>query len=199
MFNELDYVLEKYGEEVVRLARRNLNLTGFAGRRNRKANASRNLSKGLDYKITYSKTGRLLKITSKEAYASFLEEGVNGTKVKHGSPYSYKKKMVNIGAMEDYIDSKKLRLRRTRKNRAGQKISEFVPNDTDGKNKKSAAIAMAISRARKGSKAVPFAKDAMQEAFKELPKKAAEAIAKDMAAQIVLDFKHNPNAQVNLI
>ena len=42
-----------------------------------------------------------------QAYGIFIEEGVNGTKLKRGSKYSFKKKFVNIAAIEKYVKSGK--------------------------------------------------------------------------------------------
>ena len=45
-------------------------------------------------------------------YASFVEYGVNGTKTRVGSPFSFKGKFVNIGAIEKMVRNNKFRIRR---------------------------------------------------------------------------------------
>ena len=57
MFSNLNSALLDFANEVVRLERRNLNLTGFA-RKGRKINNTKELSRGLGFKITENKSGK---------------------------------------------------------------------------------------------------------------------------------------------
>tara|TARA_R100001244_G_scaffold131882_3_gene106091 strand:- start:30 stop:488 length:459 start_codon:yes stop_codon:yes gene_type:complete len=40
------------------------------------------------------------------SYYTFVDKGVNGTAVNHGSPYSFKGKFANIGAIRNWINIK---------------------------------------------------------------------------------------------
>lgn len=192
MLNNSLKVIEDYSKEVVRLARRNLNLKGFAGRRNRNSRTKSNkLSKGLGYDIRTKDQKTTIEFTSKEDYAAFLEEGVDGKKKKYGSRFKYKKDISNVKAFEEYIDNKPLRLRKTRTNSAGQKVNEFVSKTPE--NKKAAAFAMAKVKAQKGQQPIPFFGDAMNEAFEKLPPELANALVQDLEDIIIDDFKKTPN------
>ena len=185
MFEQLNKVILDYSNEVVRLARRNLNLSGFAGRKNRKSNSTGDLSKGLGYEIKENKTGLVVEFTSKEKYGRFVEEG----RKKGSQPPS--------DALEKYIKDKPIRLKRTRKNKAGQRVNTFVPKNE--KTIKSAAFAMAKKIKKDGIKEVPYMGEAMNEAFEKLPPKAAEALVKDLGDIIIEDFQKLPNITVKEI
>ena len=180
MFNNLNKVINDYGKETVRLARRNLNLNGFAGKkRNRKTNSSGDLSKGLGYKITDGKTGLVIEFTSKKNYGRFVEEGR-----KKGS-------MPPSSALRSWIKQKKIKLTRVSTNKAGQKVSKFV-RATDS-NINQAVFAMAKSIKKRGIKPVPFMGEAMDEAFEKLTPIAEEALIKDLEDLLFKDFQKNPN------
>jgi hypothetical protein len=182
MFSNLNKVIDDYGKQTVKLARRNLNLTGFAGKKGRKSNSSGDLSKGLGYKITDGKTGLVIEFTSKRDYGRFVEEGR-----KKGS-------MPPKAALKAWIKQKKVKLRKTTTNKAGQKISKFV-RMTDA-NLNSAAFAMAKRIKERGIKPVPFMGDAMDEAFNKLTPLAEEALVKDLEDLLFKDFQKDPNINI---
>ena len=193
MFEHVDGVLDDFSNEVVRLSRRNLNLTGFA-RKGRKINNTKSLSNGLGYKIKKGNTGTLIEFTSKEDYAAFIDSGVNGTKIKWNAPFGFKGKFANIGAIEKYVKSPKVKLRKTFINKSGQKVSQMVQKND--KNIKSAAFAMARSIAANGIKPTKFFTEAINEAYDNLPPKLEEAFVKDAEDILFKDFQNNPNLKL---
>lgn len=46
-----------------------------------------------------------VKVVATGDYWDFIDKGVDGTKVKHGSKYSYKKKAVDFDAVKDWIEA----------------------------------------------------------------------------------------------
>ena len=178
MFRNLNKVIEDYGNETLRLARRNLNLKGFAGKRNRKTNTTGKLSKGSGFRIKDTKTGIVIEFTSKEDYGKFVEEGRK------------KGKMPPSRELKRWVKQKKIRLRKTKINAYGQKVSEFASSTE--KNIEQAAFAMAKSIKKRGIKEVPFMGDAMNEAFEKLPEKAQNALVLDLEDILISDFQKNP-------
>ena len=196
MFDNLNTTLVNFAKEVVRLEKRNLNLTGFS-KKNRKINNTKNLSRGLGYRIDKGKSFFKITFTSKEDYALFVDQGVNGLEVQYQAPFSYKKEFANIGEIKKYVKSNKIKLRRVYVNKAGQKVNEFIPKNK--KNIDTAAFLMARSIAKKGLKPTLFFESAFEEAFKQLPNEAAKAISDDMANIFANSFKNNSNINVTEI
>jgi len=166
--------LEEYSDRVVERARKNLNTTGFA-HKGRKINASKELSKGLGYKIAKNNKGLIAEFTSKKDYAPFVEEGR-----KKGKPPPYR-------TILKWIEEKRLKLR----NKKGQFITSKGQT-----NMVSAAIAIAKSIGKRGTKATHFFGDAMEYEFKQLPPEIGEALVKDMESVIVDAFQKNDNIKV---
>jgi hypothetical protein len=104
-----------------------------------------------------------------QEYAAYIHEGVNGRKVKYRSPFSFRKKFVNIGAMEKYIRQKPVRLR--------NKDGAFIKM-TD-KNIKSAAFAMSRTVAEKGIAPVPYFRLSLERELKKNESKIVDALASD--------------------
>lgn len=193
MFSNLEGSLINFANETIRLSRRNLNLTGFA-RKGRKINNSKDLSKGLGYKLKINADSFELVFTSKEEYANFIDQGVNGLEVSHNAPFSFKKKFVNIKAIQKYVESSKIKLRRTYINDAGQKVSEFVPKNR--KNIKAAAFAMARSIAKNGIKPTEFFQEAFEEASKELKTNSENALKEDLEQMLVDSLGSNDTIKI---
>lgn len=196
MFDSLNIALIDFANEVVRLERRNLNLTGFA-RKGRKINNTKELSRGLGSKITRGKTGFIVEFTSKVDYASFLDLGVDGLEVNHNAPFKFKKKFANIKAIQKYVKSSKVKLRKTFVNKSGQKVSQLIPKNE--KNIKSAAFVMARSIARNGIKPTKFFTDAINEAYDKLKPEAEQALMKDLEDILFNDFQKNSNIKVSKV
>ena len=181
-FKHLNKVVDDFGKDTVRLARRNLNLKGFAGKKGRKTNSSGDLSKGLGYKIQDTKSGIIIDFTSKKDYAKFVEEGR-----KKGS-------MPPVDALKKWIKQKKIRLRKTVTNKAGQKVNKFVTKND--RSISQAAFAMAKQIKKKGIKPTPFFGEALDESFEAMKPKAQEALVKDTKDILFEDFQKNPNINV---
>ena len=163
--------LEEYSDRVVERARKNLNTTGFA-HRGRKINASKELSKGLGYKIAKNNNGLIAEYTSKKDYAPFVEEGRK------------KGKRPPLAPIIKWIKQKRIRLQ-------NKKSGGFIKmSDT---NIKGAAYTIARKIGRKGTKATHFYGDAMEYEFKQLPQPLGEALVKDMEKVIVDAFQKNDN------
>jgi len=193
-FPLLNKAIVENNDLAIEKARRNLNLTGFAGKKGRKTNNTKKLSKGLGYTMKISNDQIVTEYTTKEDYGIFIEHGVNGYVKSVGGKYKFKKKMANVAAIEKYVRSGKIKLRKTFINKHGQKVSKFVPK-TD-KNIKSAAFAMAKSIARNGIKPTHFMKEGVKEAIKSLPKNAEIALASDMANLLVKKMQGRKNVTV---
>ena len=91
--------LNKFAKGVVTQARYNLTKT--------KKNASRKLYDSMDYDTkVYPNSIRLAFFM--EPYGLFQDQGVNGKKVKHGSPFSYRDKMPPPNKLEAMVADKEL-------------------------------------------------------------------------------------------
>lgn len=102
-------------------------------------------------------------------YASFVEYGVNGTKTKVGSPFSFKGKFVNIGAVEKWVANRKFRMR----NAKGQ-FTQKTPQNIRG-----TAFVIARSIAEKGIVGVPYMRKGIERAYKKYESKLANALIED--------------------
>lgn len=175
--------LDDFGKEVVRLAQRNLNLAGFAGqKRNRKKNASGELSDSLGYEFKPTNTGLTMQFTSTKSYAPFVEEGRK------------KGKFVPIRPLINWILKKKsMRLFVIRKP-FGQKVAK--PVQKNEKNAKSAAIAMSKEIKKRGIKPAPFFGDALDEAFDKMGDELQDALVVDLEDLLFQDFQKQPNVTI---
>ncbi len=196
MFSNLNSALLDFANEVVRLERRNLNLTGFA-RKGRKINNTKELSRGLGFQITENKTGFIVEFTSKVDYASFLDLGVNGTDINHRSPFSYKEntKFANIGEIMEWLKSPKVKLRKTIITKSGTKVSQIVPKTSE--NIKAQAFAIARKKVKVGAKPTKFFTEAINEAYDKLKPEAEKALMKDLEDMIFKDFQNNNNIKAS--
>lgn len=172
-FKETRKVLNEYGQMTVERAQFELTITRTI--RGRKVNrvATGTLKENLMYQVHKRKEKFSVLFGADgpaNVYARFIHEGVNGTKVKVGSPYSFKSKFVNIGAIAKWIDETKMPLR-------DYKTGRFIPK-TD-KNKDQAAFMIARSVARKGIAPVPFFTMATEWSYEKMKEKIAQAISKD--------------------
>jgi len=177
---ELGKVLNEFGLEVVEAAQRELGTTQTIGGRKVRRVASGNLKQSLNHKVYVRKGKMRVEFGAKGTagnYGIYVHEGVNGTRVNHGSPFSFKSQMVNIGAIERWIAVKPIRLRKTIINKNGQRVSQFIANTEE--NKRSAAIAIAKSVARKGIAPLPFYRLAIDNTYQKYEKRIADAVAID--------------------
>ena len=140
-----------------------------------------------------------VKIIATGDYWDFIDKGVDGTKVKHGSEYAYKKKAVDFDAIEEWmkrssIDAKRILLQielkkkglsihnggltKMRKSLSGKKGSE------DARGKLSKIFAVAI--ARDGHEAKPYLSKVLNKDRFDLLK---NRISSEMGREITLTFK----------
>ena len=117
------------------------------------------------------------------SYGAFIHYGVNGTKVKHGAPFSYTNKQPPSKEIEEWIRVKGVRLRKVVM-RNGVKVNTFVQNND--KNRKSAAFAIARGIKQNGIAPVPFYDNAIGYVLENKDKLIQEAIEKEIA--FILDL-----------
>ena len=186
-YKNLTEAIKEFGDESIKFAQIKLRTKGFAGKKY-KTNNTGNLSKGLEYQVKETEKGLVLEFLSKEAYGIFIEEGVNGTKLKRGSKYSFKKKFVNIEAIEKYVKSGKFRLKKVYTNKEGNKVNTFVAKTPE--NIKSAAFAISRYLALNGIKGIGYMSKGMEQAWENMEPEANKALAKDLSDFMYLDFKN---------
>ena len=125
--SEFEDILRKFGQATVDRAVDNLTVTRrvkVRGRmRNRKAVASGDLARSLQYKLVKTNKGYTFEFFAKgkaKNYAAFVEFGVNGTEVKYKAPFSFKssEKYVNVGAIEKWMVNKKIRVRELKRTKS---------------------------------------------------------------------------------
>lgn len=189
---ETNRVLQQFGKTGVDRSRVELTVERrIRGRKVRRL-VSGDLRDGIYYKVLRRKSEFRVQFGVKGAaakYAPFIHEGVNGTVVKVGSPYSFKSKYVNIGAVESWIRNKPIRLQRTFVNKYGQRVSRFVKmtGEEGERNIRGAAIAMAKSIAENGIVGVPFLDAGTEWAYDKMQRKLADAIEKDALENLVTE------------
>lgn len=186
-FKNLTEAIKEFGDESIKFAQIKLRTKGFAGKKY-KTNNTGDLSKGLEYQVKETEKGLVLEFLSEEAYGIFIEEGVNGTKLKRGSKYSFKKKFVNIAAIEKYVESGKFRLKKVYTNKEGNKVNTFVAKTPE--NVKSAAFAISRHLALNGIKGIGYMSKGMEQAWENMQPEANKALAKDLSDFMYLDFKN---------
>ena len=141
--------LNKFKDEVVENAQRELGTTRvIRGRKVRRVNSDA-LRKSLFGKVKFRNQGFQIDFSSKMDYANFVHEGVNGTRLKVGSRYSFKSKFINIDAAKEIVKGRKFRIR---------KNGKFVTKQGEEgkKNINGAAYVIAKSIAEKGIVGVPY-------------------------------------------
>lgn len=110
----------------------------------------------LQRSLTYDVKGKKLRFYAKGdagKYATFIHYGVNGTKKKWGSPFSYGDKMPPLTPIMNWLKVKNIRLRKV-VTRNGVKVNTFVRNTES--NRKSAAFAISKGVQRDGIIPVPY-------------------------------------------
>lgn len=93
----LKILLEKYGEEITKEMITRLTSGGNGV-------TTGNLRDHIEYHITDTPDGPSLAF-SMPGYGNFVDQGVNGTEVSQGSPFSFKG-MVNVGAIKKFCTIK---------------------------------------------------------------------------------------------
>lgn len=172
-------VLQEFAQETTMAAQRNL------GSRKIGKNRSYGVStRKLQRSLTFSIQGGSVTFGSPVPYAGFVHWGVNGTKKKHGSPYSYTNKQPPVDAILKWMRVKPVRLR--------DKNGQFIPStpyvsEKTGKEidpMRSAAFGIASAIKRKGMPGVKYWTEAYETMWPKYAKKLAEAKAEDVVIQL---------------
>lgn len=170
-------VIKKFGRYAVEQAQRELTVSRRIRGKKAKRYSSGQLHDNLTYKERVTKNRTVIDFFAKGSagkYADFIEQGVSGTKVKFKTPYSFKSKFVNIGAIEKWIRQKPVRLR--------DKDGKFIKQSE--KNIKRAAFVMARSIAEKGIVGIQYFQKGVSKALDKYGDELAEAIANDIEIRL---------------
>jgi len=182
----LERVTLEYAQAVLDRGKSNLGsyrmVTNGKGRRKkRRSIASGQLRKSLAFRASNTRGGTKLTYFAKgEAanYASFQEEGVNGTQKKHGSPYSFRGKNINTKWIEKWMKSKRMQLREMKNGKLG--------GFTKGTPAKYKAAAFMIGRsiAKYGITPVEYMKDAFEDITPRWRERFEQALIDDLEAKL---------------
>ena len=160
--------LRAFGNAVISEAKRNLS----------KRNASSSLSNSLSFSYKVNPKSFEFSI-SMEKYGEFLDKGVSGVKVKHDTPYSYKRKGGKRGlkGMPPPKAFDKWNIRRG-----------IAPRDAKGRfgSRQQTNFLIAKSVFEKGIKPTKFLTKPFEDKFKYLPDQLVEAYA--LEAEDLLKF-----------
>jgi len=131
-------LLDDFGKGVVENAVSNIRIIRRIGGKSRRRNATGTLAKNLkfDRKLT-GRSSYLYFYAGGEAstYGDFIEQGVNGTEKKWGSPYSYRGGKIPISPILKWINAKGIKPRNVDdENR--MKRSQFTSPERESKRKK---------------------------------------------------------------
>jgi hypothetical protein len=166
-------VLNEYAAVIVERAQLELGTKRKINGRNVRRVASGDLQNGLFYTFKNRRGEIVLELNSNQSYATFIHEGVNGTKVNQGSPYSFKKGMVNTDAVRKWVRVKGVRPRRDGK---------FIPMTESNVN--SMVFSISKSIARNGIPALPFFSLAIESVDAKFQDKFDRAIIQDIEVSI---------------
>ena len=177
--SKLNKVLHKFGRLAVEKAQLELGVDRrIDGKRVRRVSSGK-LQNSLAYRTFNNKFIFGVDFYAKgdaSRYADFIEQGVSGTKRKYDTPYSFKGKFVNIGAVERWIRTKPIRLR--------DKEGRFIK--MSDKNIKSASFVMARSIAQKGIAGIRYFRKGIENALGRMEDEITEAVADDLTVNIDL-------------
>ena len=187
-FDNMRLVFDGYAKEALKRARISLKVKGFSGKKTKTDNTGA-LSDGLGYDVIEEDNGLILQFTSEEIYGAFIEEGVNGTKIKHGSKYSFKGKNINQKAIIKWLKSPKIRLREVKGTKEGGVSNRFI--EKSEKNIKQAAFMIGRSMALKGIKGIGYMAKSNIYAFEENKDEITRAFTEDVADAMVKQLTAN--------
>lgn len=163
-----------YAQEVVKRAKRNLKIKKKIEGKYRVTDNTGALAKGLSYKLVKGATTLNILYYSNQKYADFIEEGVHGSTSSYvsakKSPFKFKKQNLAEGVVEEWINTKPIKLR-------DLKTNQFI-SPTE-KAKKQASFLIGRSIANKGIAPRHFFKDAIEETKKRFVLDLARGMVKD--------------------
>lgn len=108
--SQVQKVLEQFAEDATLASMRVLGRRTI-GKNKNYGEASGGLRKSLTFKIEQDKKVYSVAFGSSHPAGTFIYFGVNGTEVKHGSPFSYKSKQPPISAIREWMNVKPIRAR----------------------------------------------------------------------------------------
>lgn len=163
-------ILEEFARETTLAAKRELGSRRI-GRNRSYGVATRDLQKSL----TFTRKGSRIAFGSPLAYAGFVHWGVNGTRRRHGSPYSYTTKQPPTDVILQWMRNKPVRLQKP----GGKGFARQTPSAL-----KSAAYLIARAIKRNGVPGVKYWTEAYETMWPRYAQKIAEAKSKDAALAI---------------
>ena len=127
--NTID-AMNLYAKEVVKRAKRNLKIKKKIEGKARITDNTGALAKGLSYKLVKGANTLNMRFTSNQPYADFIEEGVKGSTSTYASasksPFKFKSQNLARGVVEEWINSKPIKLR-------DLKTNQFISPTEKGK------------------------------------------------------------------
>ncbi|QDP66846.1 MAG: hypothetical protein Unbinned5213contig1001_34 [Prokaryotic dsDNA virus sp.] len=163
-----------YAKEVVRRAKRNLKIKKKIEGKNRVTDNTGDLAKSLSYKIVKTIRGLSIKYYSTKKYADFIEEGVQGSTSSYTSakksPFKFKKQNLAEGVVEEWINTKPIKLR-------DLKTNQFISPTEQAKKQASFLIGRSI--ANKGIAPRHYFKDAIEETKKRFVMNLSRGMIRD--------------------
>lgn len=203
---EIGKECDRFGKKLAILMKANLDEALRKGGRKLPQEAALNFKENIEFDGEDIKIQIIAVVGEKPVdYWAYIEKGVDGTKVKHGSPFSYKKKAVDFDAMESWIKKSGLKSNQILaeiklKARKKQGLSS-TPNTLsrskrglsyDAATKQLSRI-FAVAKARDGSEAKPFVQQAITESKpEEFQKRISEIIGREIAVELSVDNKTTP-------
>ena len=177
MNKEIQQAYIAFADEVLNASKRELG-TRRIGKNKNYGVATRTLQRSLKYRIRYGKFGissmELYASGKATKYASFVHFGVNGSRKKRGSPYSYTTKQPPTKAVMQWMQAKPVRLR--------DEDGHFIKQTP--KKLQSAAFLIARSIKRNGVPGVFYFEKGYQYAIKKKKAILEQAVAADVASII---------------
>ena len=181
--NNTAKALDLYGKEVIKRAKRNLKIKKKVDGKWVTTDNTGKLGAGLYYKLTKKSNKINIKFESTADYGYFMEKGVQGRLSTKASVKNYptgmtkakfKKKNLAKGVIEDWIRTKKVKLR--------DKDGKFIPM-TDS-NIRGASYMIGKSIAEKGLGARSFMADAIEQTKRRFVLSLKEGLLKDLRNSI---------------
>ena len=177
--NNTAKALDLYGKEVLKRAKRNLKIRKKIDGKYVETENTGKLADSLYYKLTKGKNKINIKFEAGVKYGYFVEKGVQGRLSTYGSVKNYptgmtkakfKKKNIAKGVIEDWIRTKKVKLR--------DKDGKFLKM-TDS-NIRGASYMIGKRIAEKGLKSRGFMIDAIEETKNRFRVNLKEGLLKDL-------------------
>jgi hypothetical protein len=173
--------LNEWSQAAIEQAARNIGAFRTVNGKRRRISSSGQLKSSLGFTIAESADGDILiKFTSSMFYAAFIQQGVNGTEVSHGSPFSFKEgtKMIPVGdaseswGIRKWMKDKPIRLRDPNTGAFVPAMKEIERGKRKGQMmdmKQKAAFGIARSIKRRGIVPMPFMTEAINDLIDKLP------------------------------